>query len=463
MTETRLSARSPLTVETKHETTYCIPLWLRDQQIRWAIEHVTGRIEAHKDKRGEPIAVVGFGPSLRQTWEQIRDFNYIITSSGAHKFLLERGITPTWHVEVDPRPHKVELLGTPHPDVVYLPASTCHPDYFRHLQKPGAQIKLWHVFSNEEDALRTLPRDEWAITGGPDVGMRAMVLARFFGFTDLHVFGIDGCAGPEHASHAALHPNAPRTYAPCEYEGKTYSTTVALLECAKAMRHEVDMLKDVKTTFYGEGLVQAMMRDYVPAPPKNAVLAITKPALISAEKLVLERRLPQANPFYGISDEKHVGTVLKLADSLKTKNILSYGSGKGLLARGIPWQIAEYDPAIPGKEELPKPADLVCCLDVLEHIEPDKILLVLDDLRRCVKQGGYFTIHTGPAVKHYADGRNTHLLQRPRPWWEKMLGKFFTVAKVFQVGPELHVVVGPKRAKALERRSVQLSAAAVDV
>jgi hypothetical protein len=89
----------------------------------------------------------------------------------------------------------------------------------------------------------------------------------------------------------------------------------------------------------------------------------------------------------------------------------------------------------------------VICTDVLEHIEPDKLFLVLGDLRRCVKQVGYFTIHMGPAKKSYADGRNTHLIQNGHDWWKAKLAKFFTIGKVFVVGPELHVMVGPLKKK----------------
>ena len=84
---------------------------------------------------------------------------------------------------------------------------------------------------------------------------------------------------------------------------------------------------------------------------------------------------------------------------------------------------------------------------MLEHIELDKLLLVLDDLRRCVQQVGYFVIHTGPAVKKYADGRNTHLIQKDAVWWEKILNKFFDVGKVIPRGTHLHIVVGPKKKK----------------
>ena len=114
----------PLDLTQKQEVSYCVPIWLRDEQIKQAIARPEcGRLEPHQELRTDPCAIVCFGPSLNETWEKVRDFKYIFSCSGSHKFLLERGIVPTWHVEVDPRQHKVALLGPPHPDVTYLPSS----------------------------------------------------------------------------------------------------------------------------------------------------------------------------------------------------------------------------------------------------------------------------------------------------------------------------------------------------
>jgi len=432
---------------TDYKVHYCIPLWLRDAQIQLASARPLPRIAAHYDLRSDPIAIVCFGPSLNDTWEKIREFKYIMSCSGSHRFLLERAIIPTWHVAVDPQPkNTVRLIGPPHKDVEYLISSTCHPDVFDHLE--GFNVKLWHVFSNEVDALRTLPPEEWALMGGPDVGLRSLVIARFFGFREFHVFGMDGCYGVN-GTHAGEHPNSGNLQLgrPCELDGRTYYTTRAMMMCAKALHHELDSLKDVTATFYGEGLIQASMKSYVPNPPHESMIGFVKPHLISATYCELNRQLHRENLAYGVGGEKHADTVLKLAKLLKTKDILDYGCGKGRLGKGIPWHIQEYDPAILGKEESPKPADLVVCTDVLEHIEPDKLMLVLADLRRCVRQLGYFTIHMGPAQKLLADGRNTHLIQRDKTWWAEQLQGFFEVGKIIQKGVELYVVVGPRTRK----------------
>ncbi len=440
MSETVAETRI-LDVTKPQKVSYCIPLWLRDEQVRINIETVKTRIEAHYDRRSDPVAIVCFGPSLNETWEKIREFKYTMTCSGAHKFLIDRGIIPTWHAEVDPREHKIKLVDQPHKDVEYLIASTCHPKLFEYLK--DYNVKLWHVFDPGDEGLRLLPPGEWALTGGCGVGLRAMALARFMGFTDQHIFGMDGCEGAS-GSHASEHPNAIKKFCTTEYKGVIYKTTPALLEAARQTWYELNSLKDVDAKFYGEGLVQAMAKDYV-REVREDVLAFNKPELISPKFRELNARLHRDRLEFGVGGGKHADTVIKLAESMKTNSILDYGCGKGYLAKAIPFPIWEYDPAIPGKDMSPRPSDIVVCTDVLEHIEPDKLMFVLDDLRRCVKKVGYFTICTGPAVKTYADGRNTHLIQQGIDWWRKRLSKFFHVAKIFPVGMELHVIVGPKQ------------------
>jgi 2-polyprenyl-3-methyl-5-hydroxy-6-metoxy-1,4-benzoquinol methylase/uncharacterized Rossmann fold enzyme len=433
--------KQTLTVDEKLQVTYCIPNWLRDEQIKLNNAAVKARIAPNYEKRSEPIALVNFGPSLKQTWEQIKGFKYVMTCSGAHRFLVERGIIPTHHIDVDPRPHKVKLLGQPQKETEYLIASTCHPDLFKHLE--GFNVKLWHIFDTSEDGLRLLPPGEWALTGGCSVGVRTLTMARFLGFTDLHVFGMDGCLAEE-ASHASEHPNAPKGTSALNYEGVDYKTTPGMLEAAKNTWHELDMMKDVTAKFYGDGLVQAMAAKYQRKEIKGTTfLGFNKPELISAEYAGLNAQLHRENLAYGVGGGKHADTVKKLAASTKAESILDYGCGKGYLAKSLPFPIWEYDPAIPEKSESPRPADLVVCTDVLEHIEPERIMFVLDDLKRCVKKVGYFVINTGPAMKTLPDGRNTHLIQQGKAWWQEKLQQFFSIGEIIVAGPQLHVVVVP--------------------
>jgi len=443
-----------LDVTEKLNTEYCIPLWLRDEQIKQAITRVSARIEPHYELRQEPIAVVCYGPSLAGTWESVGWFRYIMSCSGSHRFLIDRGIVPTWHVEVDPRPHKTKLIGEPHPDVEYLIASTCHAAVFDHLAQ--SNVKLWHVFDSDEEGQRVLPSNEWCITGGCSVGLRAMTMARFLGFRDLYIYGMDGCEGPS-GKHAATHPNQARGHCTTEYNGITYKTTTGFLEAAKQTFHELNQMPDVVAHFQGEGIVQAMARDYVPAPvpPKKAIIGLIRPDTISSMYRDLQTRLHRENLFYGVGGGKYATVVKDLVEKTEAKSVLDYGCGKGYLAKSLPFPIWEYDPAFADKALSPRPADLVVCTDVLEHIEPELIVPVLTDLQRCVLKVGYFVIHTGPSMKTLADGRNTHILQRPVGWWKKVLSKFFDVGKIAVSGPLIHVVVGHQ----VTKRKAQLVAA----
>lgn len=455
-----------LDLATKYKTAYCIPTWLRDEQIKRALVAVKGRLEVVPPHDKE-IHVACFGPSLKKVWEELKDPKLtIISGSGAHKFLLERGIVPAYHADVDPRPHKIELLGTPDPRVQYLIASTCCPEYFAHLKKHlgdafETNVRLWHVFDNSEEGVRLLPKGEWAVTGGSNIGLRQISLAAAMGYRTIHVYGMDGSV-EEEGSHASAHPNGVPVQKMSEVEvnGRTFKTTPAYLECAKQTFHELDMLKawdpKINVIFHGDGMVQEMAKTYTPKPVAQGVIpfvAYQKQPVISEEYLKLQRQLHEDNLAYGVGGGKYADTVKELCRKLDTKSVLDYGCGKGYLAKALDFPIWEYDPAIFGKSDEPRPADIVFCNDVLEHIEPDKIDFVLDDLRRVTQKVGYFVIHTGPAMKTLADGRNAHILQKPMIWWKGKLAAFFTVAKMFEVGPLVHAVVAPHSTRAGKKKA----------
>lgn len=443
----------------EQKISYCVTTALRDEQIKINIKKVSGRIgePAPEDKLSdEPVAIVCFGPSLQNTWPALEKFKKIMTCSGAHKFLIEKGIIPTWHLDLEPREHKIQMLGTPHKDVEYLIASTVHPRYFDQLK--GFNVKLWHIFANDEEAVRVLPKGEWALTGGSSVGLRCLAMARYLGYTNLHIFGMDGSMKPD-ASHTTDHPNKPPLDGITIYEGKEYITTDSILYCAKETFKELNQMPDVKATFYGEGLVQDMSINYVPQHKHGIPLAFNRPELISKERAELNKKLHEDNPMFGMGGSKYVKTVMELSEKLKTTSILDYGCGKGMLAKGLPFSIWEYDPAIDEKKTIPRPADIVVCTDVLEHIEPDKLKFVLNDLARCVQKIGFFVISTRLAVKTYANGDNTHSIVQGKEWWNKQLSKHFQVDSIIddQKKAELHIVVSPKKTIQAEVTTVELN------
>jgi hypothetical protein len=169
--------------------------------------------------------------------------------------------------------------------------------------------------------------------------------------------------------------------------------------------------------------------------------------LISDAYRKLNAELHKTNPHYGTSSARWASLVGTLSSRLGTRDILDYGCGKSLLKQTLDWPIREYDPAIPGKDAAPEPADLVVCTDVLEHIEPECVEYVLDDLQRLTQKVAFLNIATGQARKILPDGRNAHLIQQPLPFWLPLLCQRFTLVTVENGPSEFNVIAAGKHWK----------------
>lgn len=164
--------------------------------------------------------------------------------------------------------------------------------------------------------------------------------------------------------------------------------------------------------------------------------------LITPEYLELNRQL-HATGHYGLKGVNYVPDVMQLAIQSEAKTILDYGCGRGTLKRNLTLPVREYDPAIPGKDHLPQPADLVVCTDVLEHVEPDCLEAVLEHLRSLTLKFCYAVVHLTPARKFLADGRNAHLIQESAEWWKERLENHFDILTAQSVEKEACFVMRP--------------------
>ena len=157
---------------------------------------------------------------------------------------------------------------------------------------------------------------------------------------------------------------------------------------------------------------------------------------ISEDYLKLQKEL-HLNPDYGIASLEFAPLVAQLAKQANIQSISDYGAGKKRLLEGLvnngfhPKHYYPFDPAFPEYGE-PKSADLVCCIDVLEHIEITKLDLVLDELASITTGLGFFSVHMGPAGKILSDGRNAHLIQKPTSWWLPKLCQHFNILELQQ-------------------------------
>lgn len=170
--------------------------------------------------------------------------------------------------------------------------------------------------------------------------------------------------------------------------------------------------------------------------------------LISPEYRDQQRQMHETT-LYGVASAEYAPMVAKVIDSHGVKTLLDYGAGSRLtLIRTInekrlaksAFNYIPYEPAIPQYAKAPEPAEMVACIDVLEHIEPECLFEVLDDLKRLTLRVGLFTVSCVPAGKTLPDGRNAHLIQEPPEWWLPKITDRFCL-QTFQRTPGGFVVL----------------------
>jgi len=166
----------------------------------------------------------------------------------------------------------------------------------------------------------------------------------------------------------------------------------------------------------------------------------------------LQKKLHE-DPNYGIASTHFAPLVSEIIKVFNIRSLSDYGAGKKRLfeslekLNNIPKEYFPYDPAFPEYGE-PKVADLVCCIDVLEHIEPDLVDNVIRELSLITKNIGFYTVHMGPAGRVLSDGRNAHLIQKPTSWWLEKFIKYFDIIRLMEhqmMGNGFWLVVKPKK------------------
>ena len=173
--------------------------------------------------------------------------------------------------------------------------------------------------------------------------------------------------------------------------------------------------------------------------------------LITPEYAALNRQLHATSDTYGTSGHKWADQVFSLAQQCGALSVLDYGAGKCTLGKvlfakygRLPFEFIEYDPAVPEKEHKPGQVDMVVCGDVLEHIEPDCLYAVLDDIRSIARKAVFLMVATQPAAKFLADGRNAHLIVEPIEWWLPKLMLRWRVKLLRDFGGQFMMVGAPK-------------------
>jgi SAM-dependent methyltransferase len=150
---------------------------------------------------------------------------------------------------------------------------------------------------------------------------------------------------------------------------------------------------------------------------------------ITPEYAALNEELHKSFARYGSNSERHLQRVLDLLREVGGQCVLDYGCGKGALVKALIEKeipVQGYDPAMEEYKCRPEPADVLICTDVLEHIEPECLDAVLDDIKALTRKSAFLLIALRhDSTKLLPDGTNPHKIVRELHWWVSKLRKVF--------------------------------------
>lgn len=235
-----------------------------------AVEQILKRIHAEMNaKRNHPVLpmvdaherrciVAAFGPSLADTIDDLKAIDGdIISVSGAHDFLISRGIIPTYHVEMDPRPHKARFLSNPHPDVTYCLASSTDPQTFTNVRENKVYRWNLHTYAKDDDQFyEKLDGKDWfSLDVGCSVGLAAIVVGGCLGYRTFDVFGMD-CSKKNGERHAGTHFGPVQRSMEIEIGDRTFDTSPQMVAAAQDFFSLTSRLGMVNINLHGDGLLQ---------------------------------------------------------------------------------------------------------------------------------------------------------------------------------------------------------------
>ena len=213
-------------------------------------------------REGMPIAIVGGGPSLKETLPELRKFKHVMVCGSAHDFVVEQGIIPRWCVVCDPDPVMANYLRRAHMHTKFLVASQCDAAVFEELK--DRNVVLWHCGGDKKDNDTIWNTESTLVVGGgTTVATRAMIIAMCFGYSNQHLFGMDTCVRGDttHAYHVgeSIGPLFPIRLA--SEDGPEFMMAKYHVAQLRDFKLVLKLFGDrVRFTVHGDGVLAELMR-----------------------------------------------------------------------------------------------------------------------------------------------------------------------------------------------------------
>jgi hypothetical protein len=371
-------------------------------------------------KAHDGISVLcGGGPSLADTLDDIKLLQAsgakVFAMNGAAKFLSDNGVMPDYQVIIDARVETADLVG---PAKHHLFASQVHPECF--VRAPNAQ--LWHLqVGNIENEFPEYDAGYVLIGGAASVGNTATCLAYAMGYRNLQIYGYDSSYrnGTGHSYRQSMNDGEPCAHV--VFNGKEYIASLTMKLQAEKFQETSKALMDggCHIEVHGSGLLPDMWNTPIEQ-------------LSEQEKY---QRMWAYDAYRTLSPgEECVDTFLEVCkpDGL----VIDFGCGTGRAAvkikkAGCFVQLIDFtdnsrDPEASElafrQHDLIEPLGIMAkwgyCTDVMEHIAPENVDTVINNIMDCVKNA-FFQISTVPDNLGAIIGQQLHLTVKPHAWWKE--------------------------------------------
>lgn len=388
-----------------------------------------------KEAHDGHAVIVGGGHSVVDWIDEIRvrqqHGQTIFALNGAAKWLKSQGVTPDHTVVVDARDHNIGFIGYANH---YLLSSQVHPSLF---DAAGLNVTLWHQeypdnMAEFEASLPDHQPDHTLIGGGTTVGLSAMVVAYALGFRKLHLYGYDSSYADDHL-HAYAQTDPQRIECTVTVAGRSFKSTLAMARQAELFPQLSNSLIDLgcQITIRGDGLL-----------PWTSKMSAVKPEEVSEqEKYTM---MWAHNQYRDVAPGENVASLFCLAANPGKDDLVidfGAGTGRGALAihkkQGCKVQMLDFADNCLDKKvrdalsddfkfataDLTQPiqykAKYGYCTDVMEHIEPEKVKTVIQNIMQSAEKV-FFQISTVPDTMGALIGQQLHLTVEKADWWKDL-------------------------------------------
>lgn len=403
-----------------------------EEQVRANVEWALAREVPKMTDR--PCVIVGGGPSLSErSWHLVdtfllcRDATAFCLNNAWREYQKNLDVEPDYIVIMDAREDNANFAECLE-DATWLIASQCHMKLFQALFDADQDVRLWHVAGSEvveEEGLRGIP-------GGGTVLSRTINIAVEMGFRDIVMAGVDSSHsdGKHHAYDQPLN-DGEKTINVETPAGTKFTTTAELAEQANTVMNQMLTLERTGVTFeiIGDGLLPALWREH------NELRS--NPDVWEPEKY---RRIWDRKEYRKHSPAMAMIDDIEMHAGSKLNTVIDFGCGAGLAtaelirrgyrATGVDFAANALSENVPFVEanlwSLPDylKGDVGICIDVMEHIPPEKVDDVLENIAGAVTKC-VFHIESRPDAMGAVIGETLHLSVHPQKWWINKLGEHF--------------------------------------